>query len=236
MSVRRELAWEMTRIWLRQNGVFALLLLLAPIVAILWQDNREQAGIILGGTIILGGSVAGLKVVHRMVGEERNSGLYLLWLQKPGTLLRVYLLRYAWSLLLLCALLLIVAPLVAYALVQIAGSSTDAALRVGFSIFGWALIPAATCFALSSWGVEDDAIYAFVLLVALFSIGVRFGFNDSLSATIIRSLLSPSDAFAELVDAATQPFSQRTAVLILAGHFIGWTGIGIAGLRVAGRK
>ena len=235
--LERELARELIRIWLRQNWVVSGLYIGATLVAlVLGQTEPERGAIVLGYVASFGAAIMGLKVMSRIVGAERTGGLFLIWLQKPGLLLRAYALRYAWFLALAFAVFAVVVPMIVLGAVEFGGFDRASALRVGLTVFAWGGIAAAATFAFSCWGVQDDAIYAFIVLFALFSFGAVFSFDDSLYKIMIRSILSPADAITKMVRPDSVPYGYSTAALVIVAHFAAWTAFGFVGLKAAAAK
>jgi hypothetical protein len=192
--------------------------------------GTERAKAIVAGVVGFAPLVAALLTMSSIMSDDRESGLILMWFQKPARLFRTYALRYAIS----QAILVVLGTLLAVVVtgISIVGElyPVARALRWVFPIWVLSSVTAAMVFAFSAWGVRRDSTLALFVIVVSFTLGARTIFDDSLRAQVIRAFTFPLDAAGVLAGSQSH-ISVRHAALIVVGHFFGWTLLGLLGLR-----
>ncbi|MEX2281066.1 MAG: hypothetical protein WEE89_01110 [Gemmatimonadota bacterium] len=198
------------------------------------------AGIEYGESIVLGMAfyapfIAGLVIMSGLVSDERASGFFLLWVQKPAWLSRSYAIRYALYLLLLA---LVAATLgSAIGALGVAGNlfTITKAFRLGAGMIPLALLPAAMVFAFSAWGVRRDAVFAFLTVVIGVSLAGITSFERSEASGLIQFLAFPLDPVMAIIGARSFPLDLTRAIAIICAQLAGWSLIGFLGLGFSER-
>jgi len=196
--------------------------------------QSERARYVLAVLAVFPPVVAGLLMMSGIVSEDRESGLILMWFQKPARLFRTYALRYAIS----QAVLLLLGTCLGLAMAGVAlvGNlySAGEALRWVFPVWVFTFVSGAMVFALSAWGARRDSTIALLLIIASLTLAARTAVDDSSRAQIFRAFAFPLEAATVLSGSRTSPSLQYSIVVALA-HALGWTIVGLLGLRFAER-
>ena len=192
--------------------------------------ETERARAIVAGVVAFAPIVAALLTMSGIVSDDYESGLMLMWFQKPARLFRTYAARYAISQSVLLVLGLLLGAVVTG--ISITGGlyPVARALRWVFPIWVLSSVTAAMVFAFSAWGARRDSTYTLLTIVISFTIGARRAFHDSLSAQFIRAVAFPLDAAGVLAGSISH-ISVQYALLIVMSHVVGWTLLGMLGLR-----
>jgi hypothetical protein len=225
-------SWAVLDYWKRRYR--ALIVVVGVVVTaalgVALSGAMERAKAIVAGVVAFAPVIAALLTMSGIVSDDRESGLILMWFQKPARLFRTYAVRYAIS---LCVLLVLGALLgVVVTGISITGHlyPVARALRWVFPIWVLSSVTAAMVFAFSAWGARRDSTYALLTIVISFTIGARTVFDDSIRAQLIRAFAFPLDA-AGVLAGSLNHISAQHALLIVLCHFAGWTLFGMLGLR-----
>ena len=230
------LAMETGRCVLRRHfPLFALMALSAIIGATLLLVGIEFGESIVLGMAFYAPFITGLVIMSGLVSDERASGFFLLWLQKPAWLSRSYTIRYALYLLLLTVVTAVLGVVIGG--VGIAGDlfTTTKAVKLGAGMIPLALLPAAMVFAFSAWGVRRDAVFAFLTVVIGVSLAGVTSFERSAASGLIQFLAFPLDPVMAIIGARSFPLDLTRAIAIICAQLAGWSLIGFLGLRFSER-
>jgi hypothetical protein len=225
-------AWAVRDYWKRRYKTLLVCVGVAVTAAfgVALSGQTERAKAIVAGVVAFAPLVAALLTMSGIVSDDRDSGLILMWFQKPARLFRTYALRYAIS----QAILVVLGTLLAVVVtgISIVGElyPLARALRWVFPIWVLSSVTAAMVFAFSAWGVRRDSTLALFVIVVSFTLGARTMFDDSLRAQVIRAFTFPLDA-AGVLAGSQNHISVPHAALIVVAHFFGWTLLGMLGLR-----
>ena len=229
-------AWAVLDYWKRRYTPLIVIIGVAATgaLAVALSGHAERAKYVLAALATFAPVAAGLLVMSGIVSDDRETGVILLWFQKPAPLFRTYALRYVISqgvlLLLGAALGLLLTG------VSLAGDlhSSVRALRWVFPIWVFAFVSAAITFALSAWGVRRDSTIALLFIIGSLSLAAKTAFDDSRRALIMRAFAFPLESAAVLSGSSSAP-SLHYSILVVLAHCIGWTLIGLLGLRYTER-
>ena len=230
---QRGVVAESARYWLRRNRTLLVVVTGAVLVggALVAVDETDRSGTILAMTVGWGPLVAGLLTMSGIVSSELESGLVVMWFQKPGTLVRPYFVRYLIGQALLATFAVLLAA-VAGGIGAAAGLLPAArVLRLPLMAAAVALIPAAMVFALSSWGVRRDASIAVILMVSSLAVAAALAFDQSLMARAVRSVVFPLDAIEALSGASPVTHTLGWPLAVVVGQIVAWSALGAVGLR-----
>src|SRR5262245_48163491 len=79
----------------RYRGILVAIAALAAIaLGLSLAGDRSSAQILFGQIMLFSPVIAGLLTMSGIVSDERESGLIVMWFQKPGSLFRTYFVRY----------------------------------------------------------------------------------------------------------------------------------------------
>lgn len=231
------LAAESARYWMRRHRALVPAIAVTTLAGMLSAitGKVDHAQTLIAMIAFFAPFLGGLVSMSGIVVDERESGLILLWFQKPGSLVRSYTIRYA----LYQALM----ALFAIALGGIVGgvgaatglfALTKAARIVGVML-PIALIPAAMVFAFSAWGVRRDSVMAFFVILASVTLGAAFSFDEGVVATTVKAVIFPLDSIQAISGSPAFSAGLARPVALVVSHFAAWTLIGLAGLRYTER-
>lgn len=233
----RTVAQETSRYWLRRHRSLITGVCAAALVATLMAvaGHFDEARSVLAATVFYAPFIAGLMAMSGIVSDDRESGLIVLWLQKPGTLFRVYAVRYA----LYQALLAACAASLALVLGLI-GASTNLftlskAVRLGLVIVSVTMIAAAMVFAFSAWGARRDSTVAFFVTVLGVSLAGITAFDRSTLADVLKLAAFPIDSLMAIAGGDAYSSNLVRPVTIVLAQFAVWSGLGLVGLKYTER-
>jgi len=234
---RGGLATESARYWVRRNRTVLVVVtgavLLGTVMALVGDADRSRK--VLAMSVGWGPLVAGVLTMSGIVSAELESGLVVMWFQKPGTLLRPYLVRYLIGQALLVTFALMLAA-VAGGIGAAAGLlPVTRALRLPLMAVAVALIPAAMVFALSAWGVRRDATITVVLMISSLTVAAGLAFDQGLMARVLRSMVFPLDAIEALAGASPVTQGLEWPLAVVVGQVVAWSALGAVGLRYTER-
>jgi hypothetical protein len=219
----------------RHLALLALIALSALLGATLLFAGLEQGESIILGMAFYAPFLSGLIIMSGLVSDERASGFFMLWLQKPTPLSRSYAIRYA----LYLVLLTMVTAALGFAIGGL-GVVTDLftvnkAVRLSAGMIPLALLPATMVFAFSAWGVRRDAVFAFLTVVIGVSLAGVTSFERSAASGFIQFLAFPLDPVMAIIGARSFPLDLTRAIAIICAQLAGWSLLGFLGLRFSER-
>jgi hypothetical protein len=224
---------EACRYWLLRHRVMLLCVtagsVLAVLLALLGQAERSQ--LILAAVALYSPVAAGLIAMSGIVGDERASGLILLWFQKPGRLLRSYLIRYLLYQALLAGFALGLAAIIGGIGVLAGAFPVGKSFRLAAAMVPLALLPAAIVFAFSAWGVRRDSTVAFLVILASVSASAVVSFDQGALAGVLKTIAFPIDPIMAIVGGEAYDPNLLRPLLTIAAQFTIWSAIGLLGLR-----
>lgn len=237
-GARRALLEGTLRHWSIRHRRLGTMLALALVVAtaLIVSGRPERAQVLLAAIAFFGPFVVGLVTMTGVVTDDIRSGIIVLWYQQPGALAGWYTRRYVQALVLLVAFALVLGAVVAALGIAAHLLTVERALRTAGVIIALTLLPAAMVFAYSAWGVLRDGTVALLTALGSLPLGVGVVFDDSVLATVVRWVIFPIDAIQVLSGAYTGPSDPWQALAIVVGQFVGWTAVGLVGLRYLPRK
>ncbi len=218
--------------WLRRHRTAVLVTGVAGFLGLIYliAGQPERARVVFGEMLLLAPVAAGLLTTSGIVSDERDSGLMVMWFQKRGSLFRTYFFRYAVGqalLVLFCTFFALCAAAtgVAAGLVPFARGA-----RIVSVLWVFAVLPASIVFAVSAWGVKRDAAIALILILLSLMMSASVALEQTTSARIIRTIAFPLECISVLIGSGrSMPF--HTALTIVLAQCIGWTLLGLVGLR-----
>ena len=231
----QRLARVLTSYWLRRHRIVIAATAVASTLALVFvlMGDRQRARILFGEILLFSSVGAGLLTASGLVSDERESGLIIMWFQKPGNLLRLYIARYLLGQTILFLLCTLFAVFAAAAGVLAHFIPLTRGLRIVPVFWVFAFLPAAIVFALSAWGVKRDAVIAVLIIVASMALGTETAMKDGLVARVLHQLAFPFDSLGVLIG-SSQQLSYGSALLIVLAHCVAWSLIAAAGLRYTG--
>jgi hypothetical protein len=229
---------ELLRQAIRRNRlVIAFAAISLVLIGIMGATGRsDQAKSVLSGLSVIAPLVAGILTMGGIVSDDRESGVILLWFQKPRSLIHTYGTVFALKLALLVAFVILIAVAAAAVAIPVHLIDVRRALHFFAAMLGFCLVPATIVFAMSAWRVKRDSTLAFLVMFASVMLGVSVVFDESLYARIVRCLVFPMDPLQVIAKAGPYVHADIRAFLIVIGQVVGWTIIGFVGLRMLSRS
>ena len=226
-------AAESVRYWLRRHRPLLLLLVagVAVAVATAVAGEIETADQILLTLLFYVPAIAGLLTMAGIVADERESGIILIWYQKAGSMLRYYIIRYALYQGMLALFVLALAFLVFTMSSTLRLLQEVDVFRLPLLMVPMAAITAAIVFALSAWGARRDSAAALLTIIGSVVIAALLTRSYGPARSIVMAISFPIDALAALGGAEFLRASVAHPVAIVVGQLIGWTALGLLGLR-----
>jgi hypothetical protein len=231
-------AAETARYWLRRHRVL-LLGLAAVTLALAWSAQGaqgtqgaqgERGTQLLSMLVFFAPLVAGLLTMSGIVADERESGIMLLWYQKPGTLFRYYLVRYSLHYLMLAAFALGLGLLTAAVGTALGVVQPDRAARIPLVTLSLASVSAAMVFAFSAWGVRRDSTVALLAIIGSVTVASLFAFDQGLTRDALMAVAFPVDAIQNISGRATATGDLVRALAHVLAQFAAWTSLAVLGL------
>jgi hypothetical protein len=234
-------AAEVIRFWLRRHRTFLLMLSLfvALTIVALLTGRSDQAERILILVAFFAPITVGLLSMSGIVADERESGILVIWIQKPGTILRYYAVRYGLYVAMIAVFVLALSVILAAIAAQAAIVPISQATRLPLLMVPMSVIAAAMVFAFSAWGVRRDSTAALLAIIAFVTVASRFAFRPGPARDILMKVAFPVDALVAVGGAEQFAGSVAHPFALIFLHFVAWTVLALVGLlytqRTVGR-
>lgn len=219
------------RAWVRKQRVLLVLTGLAVTGALVSAvtGNAEPSRHIVRLSMFYLPMIAGLLTLSGIVSEDRDTNFMVLWFQKPGRIIPIYLKRYLVGLAALLVFAGIAMVLLGVLAIAIDVLTPTAMLRRAAVMLLVAVLAGSIVFAFSAWGTRRDGVLAFMVIFLSLLLAGAFAFDDTRFAAFTRAVAFPMDALGALSGGSAWNGSLPPIVFITL-HIAAWNLVGLFGL------
>lgn len=235
---RIDVARALAHIWYRQHRRLLAILLGTTVIAwiMLAAGHRDSADGVMRSVVFYGMIAVGMLTMSGAVSEEYRSGLVSLWFQKPGSLVRTYLSRYAFHQGLVVATALIVSVCLFGPSVAVGDIAATRAVRICVAATAMATLTVSVVFAMSALNIKRDAMFGLIVVMGTLTLGAVMAFDEGPVADAVRAVAFPIDSIGAIAGGSAYPKGMTIAIITLAAHYLAWNLIAFAGLRFTSRN